>query len=59
MEVKARFPMKRISDTGRGISESEREPVFHRFYRADNAVTDGAGRWLAIVGDIIDRRSGK
>jgi two-component system, OmpR family, sensor histidine kinase QseC len=48
-----------ISDTGPGISESEREAVFHRFYRADNAVTDGAGLGLAIVGDIIDRMSGK
>jgi len=51
--------MKRISDTGPGISESEREAVFHRFYRADNAVTDGTGLGLAIVGDIIDRMSGK
>jgi signal transduction histidine kinase len=59
MEVKVRFPMKRISDTGPGISESEREAVFHRFYRADNAVTDGTGLGLAIVGDIIDRMSGK
>jgi two-component system sensor histidine kinase QseC len=48
-----------ISDTGPGISESEREAVFHRFYRADNAVSDGAGLGLAIVGDIIDRMSGK
>lgn len=48
-----------ISDTGPGISENEREAVFHRFYRADNAVTDGAGLGLAIVGDIIDRMSGK
>jgi two-component system, OmpR family, sensor histidine kinase QseC len=46
-----------ISDTGPGISESEREAVFHRFYRADNAVTDGAGLGLAIVGEIIDRMS--
>src|SRR5258705_752451 len=48
-----------ISDTGPGISESEREAVFHRFYRADNAVTDGAGLGLAIVGEIIDRMSAK
>jgi signal transduction histidine kinase len=33
--------------------------VFHRFYRADNAVTDGAGLGLAIVGDIIDCMSEK
>jgi two-component system sensor histidine kinase QseC len=48
-----------ISDTGPGISQSEREAVFHRFYRAASAVTDGAGLGLAIVGDIIDRMSGK
>jgi two-component system sensor histidine kinase QseC len=47
-----------MSDTGPGISESDREAVFHRFYRADNAVGDGAGLGLAIVGDIIDRMSG-
>ena len=46
-----------ISDTGPGISESEREAVFHRFYRAANPVTDGAGLGLAIVGEIIDRLS--
>ena len=48
-----------ISDTGPGISKSEREAVFHRFYRAANPVTDGAGLGLAIVGDIIDRMSAK
>jgi len=46
-----------ISDTGPGISESEREAVFHRFYRAATPVTDGAGLGLAIVGEIIDRLS--
>jgi len=46
-----------ISDTRPGISESEREAVFHRFYRAANPVTDGAGLGLAIVGEIIDRLS--
>jgi len=30
---------------------------FHRFYRAANPVTDGAGLGLAIVGEIIDRLS--
>jgi len=48
-----------IRDTGPGISESEREAVFHRFYRAANAVTDGTGLGLAIVGEIIDRMSAK
>lgn len=48
-----------ISDTGPGIAEGEREAVFHRFYRADNAAADGAGLGLAIVGDIIDRLAGK
>ena len=48
-----------IRDTGRGISGSEREAGFHRFYRAANAVTDGTGLGLAIVGEIIDRMSAK
>jgi two-component system sensor histidine kinase QseC len=48
-----------ISDTGPGIPESEREAVFHRFYRADNVTTDGAGLGLSIVGEVVERLSGK
>lgn len=48
-----------ITDTGPGISECDREAVFHRFYRAHVASTDGAGLGLAIVGEIVDRLSGQ
>ena len=47
-----------IRDTGPGISESEREAVFHRFYRVDNPEVEGSGLGLAIVADIIERFSG-
>ncbi len=48
-----------IADTGPGISPSDREAVFHRFYRAHVAAPDGAGLGLAIVGEIVDRLAGE
>ena len=47
-----------IADTGPGISEREREAVFHRFYRAENSTVEGTGLGLSIVADIVDRFSG-
>ena len=47
-----------IEDSGPGIAESEREAVFHRFYRSESAPNDGAGLGLAIVADIIARFNG-
>ena len=47
-----------IADTGPGISESEREAVFHRFYRAESSTVEGTGLGLSIVADIVDRFSG-
>ena len=46
----------RISDTGPGIPEQDRERVFDRFYRVDhsrNRYTGGAGLGLAITREVL------
>jgi signal transduction histidine kinase len=44
----------RVSDTGPGIPESEREAVTKRFYRADKSRnTKGLGLGLSLVGAIV------
>lgn len=42
----------RVSDSGPGIAEEERERVFERFVRGRVATGDGSGLGLAIVRDI-------
>ena len=41
-----------VEDSGPGIPESEREKVFHPFYRALGTNVDGSGLGLAIVREI-------
>jgi signal transduction histidine kinase len=44
----------RVKDTGRGISEHERESVLRRFYRSDKAAhTTGLGLGLNLVAAIV------
>ena len=44
----------RISDTGPGISEDEREIVLRRFYRSDRSrQTQGVGLGLSLVAAIV------
>jgi len=42
----------RVSDTGSGIPEDEREAVFERFARGRSATGEGSGLGLAIARDI-------
>ena len=51
----------RVADTGRGIADAEKELIFDRFYRSDQARSrsvDGSGLGLAITKWIIDAHGG-
>lgn len=51
-----------VSDTGIGIPEDEKDKIFSKFYRADNATakeTDGTGIGLFITKHIVDNHDGK
>ena len=51
----------RVSDLGPGIAEAEREQVFERFYRTDDARSasaGGTGLGLAIVAEIVQLHGG-
>jgi two-component system OmpR family sensor kinase len=45
----------RVTDTGPGIPPADRERVFDRFYRRDEASASGSGLGLAIVKNIIEQ----
>ncbi len=54
-EVDGRIEVK-INDDGIGVPESERDDIFQKFYRADNAKKqrpDGAGIGLYLVREIV------
>jgi len=44
----------RISDSGDGIPEQDRDQVFERFYRRERGSTPGCGLGLSIVHRIVD-----
>ena len=51
----------KISDTGVGIEEADRDHVFERFYKADKAregSNSGSGLGLAIAKKIIEMHHG-
>mgnify|MGYP001594851740 CR=1 FL=1 len=51
-----------VSDSGIGIPATEQEKIFHRFFRASNAVKespDGSGLGLFISRDIIQKHGGQ
>jgi two-component system sensor histidine kinase MprB len=48
-----------VRDHGPGVADDERERVFDRFYRADDARTmPGSGLGLAIVRQVITEHGG-
>jgi len=50
-----------IADTGCGISDTDQEKIFDRFYRVENAVhtEQGTGLGLSIVRGIIEKHGGE
>ena len=48
-----------VSDSGKGIAESERVRVLDRFYRGTGSKTEGTGLGLSIVKAIADRHHAK
>ena len=53
VEFESDPPALRVSDSGPGIPEDEREAVLERFVRGRDATGDGSGLGLAIVRDIV------
>ncbi|MDR2838506.1 MAG: sensor histidine kinase N-terminal domain-containing protein [Azonexus sp.] len=48
-----------IEDDGIGISEAQSELVFERFYRVDDAHTEGSGLGLSIVAEIAAQHNAR
>lgn len=51
-----------VKDNGIGIPDEEKDKIFSRFFRADNAIhtsTDGSGLGLFIAQSVIKRHAGK
>jgi two-component system OmpR family sensor kinase len=48
----------KISDTGPGIPESERNKVFQRFYRIPGTPSTGSGLGLSIVKSVAENHNG-
>lgn len=56
--TEARRVVLRVIDDGGGLSESDREHLFQRFFRGRNAEGQGAGLGLALVRSIVRAHGG-
>jgi signal transduction histidine kinase len=60
--VEAHWLCIRVSDTGIGFAEEEKEKIFERFYRIKNSQTryiQGTGLGLSIVSAILEDHQGR
>jgi signal transduction histidine kinase len=48
-----------VSDTGHGISEEDRQHIFERYFRSDEARYHGNGLGLAIAKGIVEAHKGR
>lgn len=48
----------RVSDNGPGVSQSDRESIFRRFWRRDRTKREGRGIGLAIVARVAEAHEG-
>lgn len=48
----------RVTDSGTGISQEEREKLFQRFYRGSNAAQDSIGIGLALAKEVVEQQHG-
>jgi signal transduction histidine kinase len=58
----SRYVEIEVRDTGLGMSESEQQHVFERFYRAESALAahvPGTGLGLAIVSKVVEDHGGR
>jgi signal transduction histidine kinase len=60
--IKDNFIQFSIKDNGIGIPESQKQNIFSKFFRGENAkriVTDGTGLGLFIVHSVVEKHGGK
>lgn len=48
----------RVTDSGAGISQEEREKLFQRFYRGSCAAQDSTGIGLALAKEVVEQQHG-
>lgn len=48
----------RVTDSGTGISQEEREKLFQRFYRGSDAAQDSIGIGLALAKEVVEQQHG-
>jgi signal transduction histidine kinase len=61
-KIKGAFIEFAVADTGMGIPEKDKEKIFHKFFRAENAVvreTEGNGMGLYVCKSIVELSGGK